>query len=66
VLALAAVEDFGDTTREKAAEAEVVLESRTVVTNELVPAEVGVPVIAPVNEFNVSPAGNCPPVELHV
>jgi hypothetical protein len=66
VVAFVDTEDFGDTTRENAAEIEAALESLAVITNEETPATVGVPAIVPVDEFNVKPVGKCPLGELHV
>jgi hypothetical protein len=54
------------TIRENFADAKVARESRTVATNEKEPATVGVPDIAAVAAFNVSPAGKCPYDTIHV
>jgi hypothetical protein len=42
------------------------LESVTVIVNEKIPFEVGVPEITPVVEDRLSPEGNCPPVTIQL
>ena len=56
----------GETIKEKSAETAELAESCTFMTIEDVPATVGVPVIVPVVEFKVSPAGSGAPVLVQV
>jgi hypothetical protein len=54
----------GEINKDKAAEAELVFESRTVIVKAKLPLAPGVPAMIPVEELTVRPFGSWPPVTL--